>query len=432
MKPINKYGIVLLTLLLLLFSVPAVHAETDDGTASLQLDKAKAYLIGTANGEKILKSSPTDTVISPSSTVKIMSGYLLCEYFANRLDEKITVTAEMVKNVSGRYVGMKAGATPTVRDLLYMGFCGGFNDAILILACTAYGSEAELVNAMNVKAAELGMKSTFYANATGLDSKTMYTTVGDLQKLAAAAWQSTLYMTVTSAQSYATEGLYSPFSFNNYNDLIAPGSYRNPLCKGMNAGNTPESGYAVVTVAEKKGVAYLCIVMGAEKDDTATYSYLLANRLISWAYDRYGTKTLLETSRIICEIPVTLSVKTDSVPVVPADSISAFVPLSYSLDNEVTYEYELDAESLTAPVEVGMHVGRITVYCDGQAIGTVALITKSGAEKSMLLEWIDSIRAFTKSDFFAGFLITALILTVLWVIFRAIYRGTARKRRSKR
>jgi len=415
----------------LLFILPfSSFAEENDGTEDIPLEKATAYYIGTADGAKALKSSDLSARFNPASTVKIMSGLLMCEFYADRLDERINVTDDMVEGVTGRYVGMKKGSKPTVRDLLYLGFCGGFNDAVMILGYNAYGSELDFVTAMNRKAAELGMKDTFYSNSTGVHNANNTTTLKDLKTLAVAAYQCKLYMTVTSAVSYSTEGLGTPFSFTNTNSLLTSGTYTNNLCRGMNAGNTPESGYGVVTVAEKNGVPYVCIVMGAQSDTKTTYSFAIANKLIAWAFNRYGTKTLIDTTLVVCEIPVSMSVKTKSVVVVPDDSVSAFIPLSYTLGNEITYEYELFDETLDAPVEAGQKVGRITVYCEGSAIATVGLITKNAADKSDILEGMQKIKDFTSGDFFIGTCITAAVLTFLYLTALAFIRGSKKKKKS--
>ncbi len=419
-------AVIISALLLLSFA-----AAAEDGTEKIPLSRSKAYLISTVENGKILKSANTEERISPASTVKIMSGLLLCEAFSERLDEKITVTSAQIKDVSGRYAGLAAGQTPTVRDLLYMGFCGGFNDAIRILATVQYGSDEGLISAMNMRAAFLGMKSTFYVNSTGVHNDNMFTTVSDLQKLALAAYSCNLYMTVSSATAYSTEGLYSPFSFENYNKIISSGQYRNTLCRGINAGSTPEDGYSLVTIAEKNGVPYLCIVMGAESDSEGIYSYIIANQLLTWAINRYGTVSLLSQSDVICELEVRLSVKTKSLTAVPAEDVSAFLPLTYTVGKEITRTYELDSEKLDAPVSDGQKVGTVTVYCEGTEFATVDLVVRGSAEKSELLEGLQKIMDFSKSDFFKGILISAAILIIVFITVRAFVIGTRNKNRRR-
>lgn len=426
-----KLAVAALLAFVTVFPLLFTGAYAGDGTENIPLSKCEAYLISTPASGKVLKSENADKQIFPASTVKIMSGLLLCEQFAGRLDEHVTITEPMIKDVgASRHMGLKVGNTPTVRDLLYLGFCGGFNDAVKALAVLHYGSEEGIVAAMNIRAASLGMKDTFYANVGGIHDPSMHTTVNDLAILAAEAMKNSLFMTVSSALSYSTEGLYSPFSFPNYNSIISSGQYRNTLCRGMNAGSTPQAGNVLVTVAEKNGVSYLCIVMGAQKDDDNNYSYIIANRLISWAINRYGTKKLLSSADVICEIPVTLSVKTKSVICIPAEDVTAFLPLDYEVGKEITRTYELFADTLEAPVELGAKVGTVTVFCDGDAVATVDLVTKTAAEKNEFLGALEKIKAFSKSDVFIGTVITAAALIILWIIINAIIKGTRKKKRK--
>ena len=94
-----------------------------------------------------------------ASTTKIMTTLLLLE--RGNLEEEITVTKEMVQ-VEGTSMGLLPVDTVTPLALCYGMMLASGNDAANVSAILHSGSVAEFANAMNQKAAALGMKNTVF------------------------------------------------------------------------------------------------------------------------------------------------------------------------------------------------------------------------------------------------------------------------------
>lgn len=423
-------------IVIILFSFagnPSVTAAGEqDGSEKIPLSRARAYYIKNVDTGIVLKSSDQDEKLPPASTVKMMSGLILCEKFAGKLDEVVTITAEMAKdNNAYRSIGLAEGQKPTVRDLLYLSVCGSYNDAVKSLAIAGYSTPEALVSEMNARAAAIGMTSTHYENYTGIDNPNQYTTLRDIAILAAEAAGNALFKMMAGEKEYSPEGLKSSYGFSNYNKLIATSQYRNTACVGLNAGNTPEAGYYVTALFEKDGLSYLAIVCGAEYVDNRAYSYVIANELINWALNSFSYRAILKQSDIICEIPVSMSITEKTVLAVPERDIYSYIPKSYSFGKELSKTYILNSETLAAPVKEGDEVGFVTVFCNGEKIGeTVRLVAKTSAEKSEILSVIEKIKDFSKKDFFKGALFTAGALTVVILVSVSVIR--ARNERKKR
>ena len=416
-------------LLILSFPMPCKATSME----SLPLSHAQGVYLYNIENQKILISKNADELISPGSTVKIMTGLIVCDSVSTRLDEIITVTPEMILSVEGRYAGLKAGTRISIRDLVYMAFCGSYNDAVMILETYVAGNHPAFVSLMNSKAKALGMKSTYYTNATGVDNDYQKTSVSDLAILSIAAEKNELLMTVTSAIRYETESLTKVFDFPNNNRLHVSGAYRNSICTGLNAGSTPNAGYCAVTVAKKNGLSYLCIVTGADIDDyNNIYSYIVTNKLINWALDSYGYVDIVSTSDIICEVPVTLSFDVKSVLVVPERTITKYLPLSTKIGEDVILNTTLTSDSLEAPISEGSQVGFLSVVMNGEIIDTVSLVTKSSVSKSHLLSWLDRIKEFTKSTFFKATKKKKKKITVIYIIINSFLRASTNKSRKRR
>ena len=71
-------------------------------SAAPSLDQTSAVVVYNLNNERILLSKNLDGAIYPASTVKLLSGLIFTEKLSARLDERVTVTNEMIKDATGR------------------------------------------------------------------------------------------------------------------------------------------------------------------------------------------------------------------------------------------------------------------------------------------------------------------------------------------
>ncbi|MBO5970509.1 MAG: D-alanyl-D-alanine carboxypeptidase [Clostridia bacterium] len=393
------------------------------------------YLYNIEN-DKVLYEKNIYEKIQPVSTVKIMAGLIAVENLGDKLDDVIVVTESMIKDVVGQHYNIMAGHTLSVRDLLYLAFCGGCHKSINILAHVISGNPTNFIAVMNSKAKDLGMNDTFYTNVTGMHSDTMYTTVSDISKLCIAASKNPLLMQITTTDAHTTERLGDRnFTFENRNYLVGTGYtplYYNPICHGLSAGSTSDSGYCVATIADNGDLSYLCIVMGAGIDESGRIqSYDIANDLIDWAYTSWGYVEVISEGVTICEMPVTMSMDIDSVLIVPAKSFSVYLPTSTMLGTDITYSHSLNSERLQAPVSEGAFVGVITAYKDGQEIATVDLVTKTSIAQSEVLYTLTKIKEISQSRVFIASVIFAILFLVLYILIKALIRGSASSKRYR-
>lgn len=402
----------------------------------IPLENAEAVYLYNIENDRVLVSQNTSERIQPVSTVKIMAGLIATEMLKERLDDVIVVTAAMIEGVTGQHYNINSGHNLSVRDLLYLAFCGGCHRSINILAFVVSGNLPNFITLMNTRAAELGMTETFYANATGMHHDSMHTTVDDIAKLCLAASDNALLMQITTASEYTTEKLGEKnFTFENRNYLVGTGytpKYFNSLCHGLAAGSTIESGYCAATIADDGELSYVCIVMGAKTaEDGTIYSYSLVNDLVRWAYDAWGYIEVISAGTTVCEMPVTMSMDVDNVLVIPSRSVSVYLPKSTVLGTDITYSHSLNSDKLQAPVAEGAHVGLITAYSDGKEIATVELVTKTSVAQSEVLYALTRIKEISQSRVFIASVIFAIVFTLLYVIIKAVIRGTASNKRYK-
>jgi len=402
-----------------------------------------AYVYNLENKKEVLSFNGKNKIY-PSSLTKLVSFALASEKLSSRLDEKVTVTQEMINGTVGTYVGIEAGETFTVRELFYIAFCACFNDAVNIVAHVCSGSVSAFVSEMNLKAASLGADNTVFTNPTGIHNNGMYTTMEDLGKLLVYAASDPLVMQITSTVKIELEKSdeHDRYMLYNRNMLISDrttAKYINEYANGLNAGSTVESGECVATLAVKEGLSYLCIVVGGREavtNEGEKYitSYRLINQLINWSFESFGYVKLFDSSIPCADLAVRYGVDADTVSVVPDGEIIMYLPLSFDVKSKLDFRTRFDKSEFEAPLKKGDTVGRMTVIYDGEPIGEVPLKLTADVEKDNFLYTLDSIKAFSQNRIFlltvlcvVGY--TALFTFSAWLLRR--FGGRSKKKKSK-
>lgn len=387
-----------------------------------------AYLYNFEN-DTVLLEKGADERVYPTSTVKIMTGIVAIEALGDDLTKQVVITNEMLNQAAGNNIGLRSGEAVTVEQLLYATLVNSANDSAIALAYAAYGSVEAFVAAMNEKATWLGAYNTYYANPTGMHNDAMVTTVADTAIIARYAYSLPLFMEIVSTSKYVMEATNISDYRNIYNRNCLISKYYNvnyyySRAIGMNAGSTPQGGYAICAVAEDaaSGLTYLAIVMEAEEVDGNLYNYVNALRLFEWAFSSYTYVEVLRADKIICELPVNLSSTLDYVTLVPETSITVYLPSDTVVETDVRYSYNTFTDALDAPVETGQEAGTITVLLGDRILGSCALVTTSSVARSEFLYFLARVRSFTRGRFFKAFVVSAILFTIAYILINAHMR----------
>lgn len=119
-----------------------------------------------------------DREVFPASTTKILTAILALENLS--LDQYVTVS-EHATQVPQTKLGLRAGESYRVRDLLYGLLLKSANDAAVTLAEAVAGSEGKFVDMMNARAKQIGAVHSHFANPHGLPSPgPQFTTAADM------------------------------------------------------------------------------------------------------------------------------------------------------------------------------------------------------------------------------------------------------------
>ncbi len=156
------------------------------------------------------------------------------------------------------------------------------NDASVALAEHIAGSEDVFAQMMNQYAAQLGMLSSNFHNATGLPAEGHVTTARDLATLARAIIEEfPEYYAWYAVKEYTFNDIKQP----NRNRLL----WRDASVDGLKTGHTDEAGYCLVSSASRDGMRIISVVMGTSSDKARADG---SQALINYGFRFFETRLL--------------------------------------------------------------------------------------------------------------------------------------------
>ncbi|MFF2192077.1 D-alanyl-D-alanine carboxypeptidase family protein [Streptomyces sp. NPDC058157] len=240
------------------------------------LTAAGAMLVDAGTGA-VLTSKAPDTKRQMASTTKIMTAVVVTSQPGLDLDRKVTVKQEYLDYVYRKGASsaqLKAGAAPTVRQLLYAMLLPSGCDAAYALAdtfgtgSTTAGRTADFIARMNAEAKALGMTGTVYDSFDGISpTGNNLTTPRDLARLTRRAMAVPLLQTVVKTTAYGTGGTSSLATWSNTNLLVRPrpAGYGYPGALGVKTGTTTAAGKCLVFSVTRNGRTVIGVLLNDEE-----------------------------------------------------------------------------------------------------------------------------------------------------------------------
>jgi D-alanyl-D-alanine endopeptidase (penicillin-binding protein 7) len=206
----------------------------------VQLRSASALVQDADTGE-IVFTKNSEAVVPIASITKLMTAMVIIDRGLD-LEDRIVLSREDVDLKKGSRSRLKPGGVLTRRDLLLLALMASENRAAAALGRTYPGGTEVFVDAMNRKAAELGMTDSRFVDPTGLNSGNV-SSARDLAKLVNAAHGYDLIREF-STQARTTVSFYGrPMTFRNTNGLVRSSHWEIGLSK---TGYISEAGRCLV------------------------------------------------------------------------------------------------------------------------------------------------------------------------------------------
>lgn len=430
-----------------LFVVFADTTTPEDVSYPVPTPLSECGLIYNLQYERVLFQQKADVPIYPASFAKVMSALLAYEYRRD-LGTNIAVTVTSDDDLSVGGLGLEADEITDYDALLSAMVVGSANDAANVLARVIDGSIPAFVEHMNRRAGELGCTDTVFQNPTGLHAGGAQTTLNDMAKICAKAYEINDYMQTASLLRYE-------FAPTNKHDKVRILTTSNLLLNprtdlgyyvkgamGINHGSTPQSGNCVCSVRETGGAINLILVSGGYRTESKQNTALLdAKEMFDYAEKAFEIATVLKDESVIQEVPVRLSDTQDHILLIAANRITALLPVGFNAVTDIEQRVFLTEEVLEAPIVEGTAFGSLELYYKGELIGQTELVAQHSLARSASLAIVSSVENFLQHPIvrmilfiLAALLIVILVVCVILLIIHQRKKSglTAAQRRAKR
>jgi len=192
---------------------PAEAKEGDD----LLLKSAAVVVQDQFSGEVLFEKN-SDAVLPIASITKLMTAMVVLDAHLP-LSELLTVGHEDIDTLKGTRSRLKVGAQLSREDMLLLALMASENRAASALSRHYPGGSAAFIEAMNHKAAAIGLNDTRFADATGLTAANV-SSARDLTKMVAAAAHYPLIRELSTTSDRTVYANGRPISFHNTNSLV--------------------------------------------------------------------------------------------------------------------------------------------------------------------------------------------------------------------
>ncbi|HIQ62028.1 MAG: D-alanyl-D-alanine carboxypeptidase family protein [Christensenellales bacterium] len=349
-------------LALCLAACPALAAPLEP-VSSFDLQTPSYLLMEASTGQVILEQNADETR-PVASVTKLMTLLLVLEALdagTVSLTDSI-VCSSNAAGMGGSQALLDAGSAYPLEDLLKSTIVASANDSAVALAEHLAGTEANFVERMNRRAAELGLTQTVYQNCTGLPAEGQHTTARDVANL---------------SRQIGRHPLYYQYSTLWMDTLEHPGGRTTDLvntnrlvrffegCDGYKTGSTDEARYCISATAQKDGMRLIAVLLGTPASQTR---FNEARKLLEYGFSTYRLLPVCQAGDALGE---EVSVARGS-----ADTVGAAAGAGMTLlirrgeESSVSLQVALP-EEVQAPVAKGDTLGELRVLKDGNLIATL-------------------------------------------------------------
>jgi len=350
---------------------------------------AKSWILIDANTGKVLVEGNADQELPPASLTKIMTSYIVSDEISHgkiQEQEEVLISVNAWK-MGGSKMFIRENTRVPVIDLLRGVIIQSGNDASVALAEHIAGAESAFADVMNQQAELLGMKNTFFVNATGWPAEGHVTTARDLSLLAQA-------LIKDHPKHY---GIYSEKYFE-YNDINQPNRnrllWRDSSVDGLKTGHTETAGYCLVSSAIRRDMRLISVVMGTNSDESRARE---SQKLLSYGFRYYDTRQIYSAGDLLAENRRVWFGLEDNLNLMVADDIVLTIPRGSR--DELNAQTHID-EMIEAPIHKGQELGRLTLTYEGEPLLDIPLVAdRDIPESGIFAKLWDHVLRFLQSIF---------------------------------
>lgn len=361
---------VLMTLLvLLLYSGTYVGHRVI--AASPDVSAQAAILMDVASG-RVLYEKNADEKKPIASITKIMTAIIAIEH--GHLDDMVTISRDAAR-MEGSSIYLKEGEKMKLHHLLYGLMLRSGNDAAVAIAEHIGGSVEGFAVLMNEKAQYLGMTNSHFVNPSGLDAKDHYSTARDMAKLTVYALRNDVFKAIVATKAIQVPNPGEKWDRKWYNKNKMLHFYAG--ADGVKTGYTSRAKRTLVSSATRNGQQLITVTLNAPDD------WNDSTALLDYGFNVFPSRTVVPKGKVL----KTVTVDEQSFNIVAEQTFS--YPLSEEERRQLEQKMKTDIKK--HEMAEGRTVGRVVVYLNDKAIGSVPLTVKKSRKETgaILEEWLN-------------------------------------------
>ena len=324
-----------------------------------------ALVIDNTTGE-VLLSKDIDRPIPPASMSKLMTLWMVFESLEEgkiELDDTFRVSKKAWKK-GGSKMFLREGEYVTIKNLIKGVIIQSGNDACIVLAEGIAGTEANFAELMNIRAKEIGLRSSNFTNSTGwpdpehkMSSKDLVTLANKIRE------QYPSYYRIFDDLEFTWDNI----SQKNRNPLL----FMNLGADGLKTGYTEEAGYGLIASVRQNKRRVTFVITGLNSVEQRARE---AKGITTWAFKKFKLKTYFKKNSVILEAPVWRG-KKESVKISATNDIQTLLASDAKEGTEIQIVLK---EPLVAPLKKGQKI-------NGHLVIKTTPLAKTGVENKQLI-----------------------------------------------
>ena len=339
--------------------------------------EARTGILFDYHSDDILYELDPDSQIYPASMTKIMTAIVVFDLLKKNkisLDDEFIVSENAWRLSQAGYSSMfiMINDQVSVEDLLKGIIIASGNDACIALAEGIAGSEANFADMMNEKAGEIGMNSTNFTNASGINDPDNISTVRDIALMSKHLIQNyPKYYELFAEKTFTWDRTGGePIKQGNRNPLL----YKNVGADGVKTGYLAVEKYSLASSMKKKDRRLIAVASGFETKQARSAESL---KLLNWGFRNTNTFEISKKGETFFELDTWLGKKNKIATTTNEDF---YVTVNKKDIRHLTVKLEYKGP-ISAPVDKGEEVANIIVSKKDEIIKKLPLYAAEDLKK---------------------------------------------------
>ena len=344
--------------------------------SNIDIKARTAILQDFLSGEILYEKEP-DRSIYPASMTKIMTAIIAFDLIKSgdlTLDDKFLISEKAWRLSTAGYSSMfiMVGDEVSVIDLLRGIIVASGNDACIALAEGIAGTEEEFAILMTMKAKELGMENTNFANSSGINDPDNYSTVKDILIMS-----NYLIKEYPDYYEWFSEKEFTwdrtggdPITQGNRNPLL----YKNIGADGIKTGYLAVEKYSLASSLKRNNRRLIAVGSGFETKRSRSRE---SSKLLTYGLTNFDLIEIAKSKKPIDKIDVWQG-KESQVDVYVNQDIYKTIKKAQKRLLKISINYSGPVE---APIKKDQVVGKLKVVYDENIIGEYDLYAAKEIKK---------------------------------------------------